>query len=65
MTLSHAVSTWRKSSYSSQETNCVEVGRLDGGAAIRDTKDRAAGYFTTTGQQWATFINAVKTNRFD
>ncbi|GAB3559776.1 hypothetical protein J2S53_002982 [Actinopolyspora lacussalsi] len=56
---------WRKASYSGQDTNCVEVGRTHEGAAVRDTKDRAAGYFTTTGQQWDTFINAVKTNRFD
>ncbi|WP_084134392.1 DUF397 domain-containing protein, partial [Actinopolyspora erythraea] len=42
-------SNWRKASYSSQETSCVEVGRTPNGAAVRDTKDRAAGYFTATG----------------
>ncbi|SDP17682.1 protein of unknown function [Actinopolyspora xinjiangensis] len=55
---------WRKSSRSSK-TSCVEVGRINDGAAVRDTKDRSAGYFTTTGQQWAAFIDAVKSNRFD
>ncbi|SFD61772.1 protein of unknown function [Actinopolyspora lacussalsi subsp. righensis] len=59
------ISGWRKSSYSSQETSCVEVGRVHSGAAVRDTKNRAAGYFTTTAQQWAVFIDAVKANRFD
>ncbi|SDP97086.1 protein of unknown function [Actinopolyspora xinjiangensis] len=56
---------WRKASYSSRETDCVEVGHTPNGAAVRDTKDRSAGYFTTTGQQWAAFIDAVKSNRFD
>ncbi|GAB3548895.1 hypothetical protein J2S53_004079 [Actinopolyspora lacussalsi] len=56
---------WRKSTYTHQETACVEVGRTQDGAAVRDTKDRSAGYFTTTGQQWAAFIDAVKTDRFN
>ncbi|GAB3554621.1 hypothetical protein J2S53_003527 [Actinopolyspora lacussalsi] len=55
---------WRKSSRSSK-TNCVEVGRVADGAAVRDTKDRSAGHFTTTGTQWTAFIDAVKSDRFD
>ncbi len=55
---------WRKSSRSSQETSCVEVGRLAGGAAVRDTKERAAGYFTATRGQWRLFVAAVKDDRF-
>ncbi|WP_092978396.1 DUF397 domain-containing protein [Actinopolyspora lacussalsi] len=34
-------------------------------AAVRDTKDRSASYFTTTGIQWAAFIDAVKAEWFD
>lgn len=56
---------WRKSSYSSTETNCVEVGRAGDGAAVRDSKDRAAGYFTATGPQWTEFLSALKRGRFD
>ncbi|SFT54406.1 protein of unknown function [Actinopolyspora lacussalsi subsp. righensis] len=56
---------WRKASYSSRETACVEIGRIGNGAAVRDTKDRSAGYFTTTGTQWAAFIDAVKNERFE
>ncbi|ASU79849.1 DUF397 domain-containing protein [Actinopolyspora erythraea] len=56
--------SWRKSSRSQQQTSCVEVGRTPDGAAVRDTKDRSAGYFTTTGQQWSSFIDAVKSERF-
>ncbi|GAA4614739.1 DUF397 domain-containing protein [Saccharopolyspora hordei] len=56
---------WRKSSRSHQQTACVEVGRVDDGAAVRDSKDREAGYFTTTAHQWQLFVSAVKAGRFD
>ncbi|GAA4884084.1 DUF397 domain-containing protein [Saccharopolyspora cebuensis] len=56
---------WRKSSRSSNHTACVEVGRVAEGAAVRDTKDRAAGYFTTTGPQWSAFLGAIKTGRYE
>lgn len=55
---------WRKSSRSGQDTNCVEVGRVVNGAAVRDSKDRAAGYFTASGAQWRAFLSAVRANRF-
>ncbi|SDO95724.1 protein of unknown function [Actinopolyspora xinjiangensis] len=64
MTVSHNPENWRKSSRSSK-TSCVEVGRVNDGAAVRDTKNRTAGYFTTTEQQWSAFIHAVKTDQFN
>ncbi|MCA1185544.1 MULTISPECIES: DUF397 domain-containing protein [unclassified Saccharopolyspora] len=56
---------WRKSSYSGNQTNCVEIGRADGRAAIRDTKNRAAGYLVTDLPRWSEFLTAVKTGRYD
>jgi hypothetical protein len=65
MTLPQAPEGWRKSRHSGGQTNCVEVGRIGDGAAVRDTKTRAAGYFTTTAAQWSEFMSAIKGGRFD
>ncbi|MFR9727956.1 DUF397 domain-containing protein [Saccharopolyspora sp. MS10] len=56
---------WRTSSYSSAQTNCVEVGRAAGRAAVRDSKDRAAGYFVADVARWSAFVDALKAGRFD
>ena len=55
---------WRKSSYSGTGNACVEVGRVDDGAAVRDTKDRDAGFIAATSGQWQAFLAAVKADRF-
>ncbi|PKW14879.1 DUF397 domain-containing protein [Saccharopolyspora spinosa] len=56
---------WRKSSRSAQVTDCVEVGRFGDGAAVRDSKQRTAGYFTVSGDQWRSFVAGVRAGRFD
>lgn len=57
---------YRKSSKSSNNGGCVEVAPLpDGGAAVRDTKDRGKLPFLFDKHEWDCFIDGVKTGEFD
>jgi hypothetical protein len=48
--------TWRKSTYSFSNGNCVEVADLpSGGVAIRDSKDPSGPVLTFTPAQWRAF----------
>lgn len=47
---------WRKSSYSANDGNCVEVGR---GVGIRDSKAPSVELPLTT-DQWARLIRQIK-----
>lgn len=54
--------TWRKSSWSAYNGNCVAVASLPGGAiAVRDTKDAGRGPVLRFGPEaWGSFVNALK-----
>jgi hypothetical protein len=55
---------WRKSSYSGQQGNCVEVARnLPGVVAIRDSKDPDGPALVVTREQWRSFVTALKQAR--
>ncbi|PVC91667.1 DUF397 domain-containing protein [Streptomyces sp. CS014] len=61
------VTPFERSSYSSggQGTECVEVAHTaDGGRAVRDSKDPAAGLQFYGPDHWAAFIDGVKAGTF-
>lgn len=66
MNLTQSHLTWRKSSLSSTEgQNCVEVAALlNGGQAVRDSKDPAGPILKFTFDEWNTFISGIKGDRF-
>ena len=48
---------WRKSSYSGQSGNCVEVARnLPGLVAVRDSKAPGGGKLLVSPGAWASFL---------
>ncbi|MEU3017084.1 DUF397 domain-containing protein [Nocardiopsis sp. NPDC007018] len=55
--------TFRKSSYSATQNDCVEIADLPNGAAVRDTKNRSAGHLTFASQEWAAMLSTARTER--
>ncbi|WP_017624842.1 DUF397 domain-containing protein [Nocardiopsis chromatogenes] len=47
---------WRKSSYSGDRSNCVEVADLSIGAAVRDSKYPGAGHLAFHSMEWSAFL---------
>ena len=54
------MTTWRKSSYSGSQTNCVEVGIATGLVKVRDTKDRQGLSLAVTAAAWCRFTTVIK-----
>jgi Domain of unknown function (DUF397) len=58
-------STWRKSSYSSAQGNCVEVCTSQPGVvAVRDSKDRYGHEITVSDQAWSALVQRIKQGEF-
>jgi len=58
----HSVGTWRKSSYSTYNGNCVEVGVFaNGEVGVRDSKDRRPGrrVLTFSAAEWSEFLTVT------
>ena len=65
MTVHHEFGEWRKSSFSSQTTNCVEFRRVEGGVEVRNSKRPDAGTIAYTDSEWQAFIAGAKNGEFD
>jgi hypothetical protein len=57
---------WRKSSYSGNGGNCVEVARnLPGIVAVRDSKNRTGPALAFAASAWAELLAGVKAGELD
>lgn len=57
---------FKKSSYSGDQGDCVEVAPLAGGGrAVRDSKDRDGGVQFYSAAEWRAFIAGVRAGEFD
>ncbi|CAM04811.1 uncharacterized protein DUF397 [Saccharopolyspora erythraea NRRL 2338] len=50
---------WRKSSYSDNGANCVEVAFVEGRVAARDSKDPHGPVLVFDRRRWAAFLTAL------
>lgn len=56
---------WVKSRYSNAEGNCVEVARVDGGVAMRNSRDPDGPALVYTDAELAAFVAGAKAGEFD
>jgi hypothetical protein len=59
---------WKKSSWSAENGNCVEIAELPGNKiGVRDSKDNAAGCpaLSFTFAEWSAFVVGLKEGDFD
>lgn len=57
---------WRKSSFCSASSTCVEVSALpDGGTAMRDGKDPAGPILSFGAAAWVQFLSQIRAGEFD
>lgn len=52
--------SWRKSSRSTTNGDCVEVARPDDIVGVRDSKNRAGAYLTVTPAAFGAFLASVR-----
>jgi hypothetical protein len=65
MTPDLPASSWRKSSYSGEAGNCVEIASLPKLTVIRDSKKPDGGALVLDERTWAGLLSAVRSGALD
>ncbi|APU18747.1 DUF397 domain-containing protein [Actinoalloteichus sp. GBA129-24] len=54
---------WRTSSYTANQTSCIEIARSPALVGIRDTKDRHGGTLHVDPATFGSFVASIKADR--
>jgi hypothetical protein len=54
---------WKKSSYSGNSGNCVEVADLGHAVAVRDSKDPEGPVLVVSREEWQRFIQCFRAHK--
>ncbi|MEU7002800.1 DUF397 domain-containing protein [Nonomuraea sp. NPDC046570] len=57
--------SWRKSSFSNTNGECVEFARVADGVLIRDSKNPSGPVLAFTPGEWRAFLAGVRQSEFD
>jgi predicted secreted Zn-dependent protease len=57
--------SWRKSSYSGHNEECVEVAQAPDLVAVRDSKNPSGPVLHFTATEWTAFLSGLRTGEFD
>lgn len=55
----HSSIEWRKSRFSADTGNCVEIGTMSVSVLVRDSKDAAGPVLAMSRTQWAQFLRHI------
>lgn len=65
MSTNRQAGAWRKSRYSGNSANCVEMAKANGLVSVRDSKDRAGHVLVFMHGEWEAFLVGARTGEFD
>lgn len=55
-----SAATWRKSTYSSNNANCVEVARIGQAVGVRDAKNVTGTTLAFSARPWSAFLTSLR-----
>ncbi|WP_082126829.1 DUF397 domain-containing protein [Allosalinactinospora lopnorensis] len=54
--------TWRKSSYSHTNGECLEIAESPESVKVRDTQNRTVGHLSFPPAEWSAFLTDIRNN---